>query len=137
MAAENTDKAYRVLVIDDEPNVVTYLEMLLQDNGYQTLNASDGKRGMQLAESEKPDLICLDISMPEESGIRMYRNLKDDPELAKIPVLVVTAVTGYGGDPDPFRKFLATRSQFPAPEGFFSKPIDQEAFVARVKELLP
>jgi len=135
MSAEN--RTYRVLIVDDEPDVATYLEMLLQDNGYQTMTAANGKAGLALAKSEKPDLICMDISMPEESGIRMYRNLKQDEELSGTPVIVVTAVTGYGGDPDKFRKFLATRSQVPPPEGFFSKPIVQEEFLRGVKELLP
>ena len=51
---------------------------------------------MQKVKEERPDLICLDITMPEESGIRMYRNLKEDQALAHIPVVVVTAVTGLG-----------------------------------------
>ena len=97
-----------ILIIDDEAAVVTYLDTLLQDNGYATITAENGKVGLEKAQSDPPDLICLDITMPEESGIRFYRNIKEDPQLADIPVVVVTAVTGYGGDPDPFRKFLST-----------------------------
>jgi CheY-like chemotaxis protein len=138
MTAEPTKNgSHRVPILDDEPHVVAYLEMLLQDNGYQTISARNGKEGLTMARKERPDLVCLDISMPEESGVRFYRNLKEDPELAHIPVVVVTAVTGTGGDPDPFRKFLATRRQFPPPEGFFSKPIERDEFLKRVKELLP
>jgi CheY-like chemotaxis protein len=74
--------------------------------------------------------------MPEESGVRMYRNLKEDPQLAPIPVLVVTAVTGLGGDPEPFKSFLATRKNIPPPEGFFSKPIEREKFIEKVNQLL-
>ena len=54
----------KVLVLDDEPNVVAYLETLLQDNGYDTVSAGDGREGMEKARSEKPDLITLDILMP-------------------------------------------------------------------------
>jgi CheY-like chemotaxis protein len=93
----NTNETRTVLVIDDEPHVVAYLEMLLQDAGYKTISAGDGKVGMEKAKQEMPDLICLDITMPEESGIRFYRKLRDDPELAHLPVVVVTAVTGLGG----------------------------------------
>ena len=125
-----------VLVVDDEPHVVTYLEMLLQDAGYKTISAADGKEGLEKVEQEKPELICLDITMPEESGIRMYRKLKDDPELANIPVVVVTAVTGLGGRPEPFEKFISTRKSIPAPEGFFSKPIDKDEFLGKVDEIL-
>jgi CheY-like chemotaxis protein len=130
------DRPQTVLVIDDEPHVVAYLEMLLQDAGFKTHSAGDGKAGMEKAKQDRPDLICLDITMPEESGIRFYRKLREDPDLAKTPVVVVTAVTGLGGQPEPFEKFISTRKWLPAPEGFFSKPIDKEAFIKKVKEIL-
>jgi CheY-like chemotaxis protein len=126
----------KVLVIDDEPHVVTYLETLLQDNGFETIAASNGREGMEKVKAEKPHLICLDITMPEESGLRFYRDLKDDSELRAIPVVIVTAVTGYGGDPDGLKKFLGARRQVPPPEGYFSKPINKTEFVAKIKELL-
>jgi CheY-like chemotaxis protein len=126
----------KVLVIDDERSVVTYLETLLQDDGYETLTAENGRIGFEKAKKERPDLVCLDITMPEESGIRFYRNLKDDPELATIPVVIVTAVTGYGGDPGPFKKFISTRKKIPAPEAFFSKPIDRQEFLDTVARVL-
>ncbi len=75
--------------------------------------------------------------MPEKSGVRFYRDLKGDPELAKIPVVIVTAVTGYGGDPESFKKFISTRKQVPPPEGFIAKPIEREELLATIKELLP
>jgi CheY-like chemotaxis protein len=124
-----------VLVLDDEPHVVAYLEMLLQDAGYRTISAGDGKAGMEKVKKEMPDLICLDLNMPEESGIRFYRKLKDDPALAHIPVLVVTAVTGLGGRPEPLERFISTRKWIAAPEGFFSKPIDKEEFLGKVAEV--
>jgi len=129
-------KRKRVLVIDDEPHVVTYLETLLQDNGYETCSAANGSEGMDRVKSDRPDLVCLDISMPEQSGIKFYRNLKEDPELASIPVVVVTAVTGKGGDPEPFRRFLSTRRQVPPPEAFFPKPIERQEFLDTVARIL-
>jgi CheY-like chemotaxis protein len=137
MSSTQPSPKRKILVIDDEPHVVTYLETLLQDHGYATVSAGNGREAMEKAKREKPDLVCLDITMPEQSGIRFYRDLKEDPDLKKVPVLVVTAVTGYGGDPEPFRHFLSTRRQVPPPEGFFSKPIDRDEFVAAVKKLLP
>ncbi len=126
----------KILVVDDEPDVRTYLEMLLKDAGYETISAENGREAFAMAQSEKPDLICLDITMPEESGIRCYRNLREDETLKSVPVVIVTAVTGVGGDPDPFQQFISTRPQVPAPEGFFSKPIDREAFLGKLGELL-
>ncbi len=132
----NDKKTHKILIIDDEPNVVAYLEMLLQDAGYTTVSASDGKEGLEKVMEEKPDLVCLDVTMPGESGIRFYRKLKDDATVAHTPVVVVTAVTGLGGQPEPFEKFMGTRAWLPAPEGFFSKPIDTEEFLGKVKEIL-
>lgn len=125
-----------ILILDDEPHVVTYLETLLEDNGYATLSAPNGIEGMKKAKADRPDLITLDITMPEQSGIRFYRDLREDPELSSIPVIVVTAVTGYGGDPEPFEKFLSQRKQVPPPQGFLSKPIDQQEFLDLVEKLL-
>lgn len=126
----------KILVVDDEPDVATYLEMVLNDAGYETVTAENGREGFAKAQSEQPDLICLDVTMPEESGIRCYRNLRDDEALKNTPVVLVTAVTGYGGDPEPFKQFMSTRDQVPPPDGFFSKPIDREVFLAKIKELL-
>ncbi len=126
----------KILILDDEPNVVTYLETLLRDNGYDTVSAGNGREGMEKARSEKPDLITLDISMPEESGVGFYRALKKDPDLAGIPVVIVTAVTGYGGKPEDFQKFISSRGQVPPPEGFVPKPIDRDELLKGVTSLL-
>jgi two-component system cell cycle response regulator DivK len=126
----------KILIVDDEPHVVTYLETLLQDNGYETVSASNGRLGMEKVRSEIPQLICLDITMPEESGIQFYRDLKEDSEISTIPVVIVTAVTGYGGDPDGLKKFLSTRKHIPPPEGYFSKPIDKSEFIDGIKRIL-
>jgi len=136
MTANDGAEARKILIVDDEPDVVTYMEMLLNDAGFETVTASNGREGFATAKAERPDLICLDITMPEESGIRCYRNLREHDALMTVPVLVVTAVTGYGGDPEPFKQFISTRPQVPPPEGFFSKPIDREAFIEKVKELV-
>ena len=126
----------KILVVDDEPDVVKYLETLLQDNGYCTVAAHDGKEGLEKMRAEKPDLVCLDITMPGTSGIRFYREAKQDADLAATPVVVVTAVTGYGGDPDAFKEFLNSRKQVPPPHAFVAKPIQREAFLETIAQLL-
>ena len=135
MPTSNETAKKKILVIDDEPHVVTYIKTLLEDNGFDTATAANGREGMEVAKEYKPDLVCLDITMPEESGIRFYRNLKGDEELKDTPVIVVTAVSYYGKDSEPFRRFLSTRKQVPPPEGFIPKPIDQDAFLAEVKKI--
>jgi CheY-like chemotaxis protein len=128
--------AKRVLVVDDEPDVVSYLEMVLRDSGYETLTAADGTEALARIRAERPDLVTLDISMPKASGTRLYKEVKTDPALAGIPVVIVTAVTGYGGDRYAYEKFLGNRTLVPAPDGFFPKPIDREAFLDAVAKLL-
>lgn len=128
--------AKRVLVVDDEPDVVGYLEMLLQDSGYETITAADGTEALAKVRAERPDLVTLDISMPEASGTRFYKEVKTDPELAPIPVVIVTAVTGYGGDTHAYERFISHRKLVPPPDGFFPKPIEREKFLEAVRQLL-
>jgi CheY-like chemotaxis protein len=129
-------KTKKILVIDDEADTVTYMETLLQDNGYETISANDGHQGMEKAKKENPDLIILDVSMPEQSGMGLYRDMKKDSNLANIPIIFVTGVTGFGGDDQAIKKFLNGRRNIPAPEGYFSKPIDRDEFIKKVGEIL-
>lgn len=127
----------KILVVDDEPDVVTYLTTLFEDNGYATASANDGNEAMSRVMESRPDMITLDITMPEKSGVRFYRELKENPELAGIPVLVITGVTGYGGDSATFEKFLSTRKSIPPPEGFIGKPLeDRDQLLEKIKSLL-
>ena len=134
MAAETTKKL--VLVVDDEPDVVTYLTTLLTDNDYETESAADGVEAMAKMQANKPALVTLDMSMPEKSGVKVYREMKDSADLKDVPVLVVTGVTGFGGKSESFEKFLGSRKQVPPPDGFIAKPIEQKEFLDKIKELI-
>jgi len=125
-----------ILVIDDEPDVVTYLRTFFENNGYAIVTATDGNEALTRVKEKKPDLITLDISMPGKSGIKFYREVKGDPDLSNIPVLVITGVTGFGGSSEDFKKFLSSRKQVPPPEGFFGKPLDMDKLLDEVKKLL-
>ena len=120
----------RILVADDEPDVLLYLCTALRDNGFETLAAKDGNEVLALARSARPDLITLDMTMPEKSGVRAYRELKDDPELKDIPVLIIT---GIGQS---MKDFLDRRRQVPNPEGFLSKPVKAKDLLENVHKLL-
>jgi CheY-like chemotaxis protein len=119
-----------ILVVEDEADVASYLIALLTDNGYRVISAVDGKEGMEKAIAERPDLITLDIAMPEESGVRMYRNLHDDPATSGIPVIVITGIS------HDFKRFIETRRRVPPPAGYFDKPVEAGALLAKVSELL-
>lgn len=128
--------AKRILILDDEPDTITYFEILLNDHGYRTLSAQDGVDGLAVARAEHPDLITLDISMPKKSGVRLYCELKNDPDLRKIPVVVVTAVTDDAGDPYAFNEFLQGCAEIPAPEGYVPKPVDRDELLAVIDRTL-
>jgi CheY-like chemotaxis protein len=120
----------KILVVDDEQDVLIYLTALFQDNGYEVITAKDGIEGFDLAKTEKPDLITLDITMPDQSGVRTYRYYKGNDELKEIPVIIITAIG------DSMRSFLKKLSGFPEPEGFMNKPIDEKTLLKMVSDLL-
>ena len=85
--------ARKVLVVDDELDMRIFVSTLLETSGYKPLTAVDGKEGMLVARREKPSVVILDVMMPIESGIGMYRELKTDPELKDIPVIMLSALS--------------------------------------------
>ena len=125
----------KILVIDDEPDMVTFLATLLEDNGYQIVSASDGDEGLDRMRSEKPDLVSLDLLMPNKTGIKMFRELRKDPELGTTPVVMVT---GFGKDDVPqmdFKKWIQERSIKP-PEAYIEKPVDTDVFLKAIKDAI-
>jgi DNA-binding response OmpR family regulator len=83
----------KVLIVDDEPDMRVFLTTLLETNGFKPLSAEDGRQGLEIARNRKPALIILDVMMPKESGIGMYRELKSDPDLKEIPVIMLSALS--------------------------------------------
>ena len=124
------DDVKTVLVVDDEPDARDFLATVLEDNGYATVLAKDGNEAISILEAGAPDLVTLDITMPEKSGVAVYRKLKESDELKGIPVIIVTGVSGE------FEKFISTRRQVPPPEGYVSKPVDHEQFLKMVAKLI-
>lgn len=115
--------AKKVLVIDDDPVVVKYLVSLLEDNGYQTCTAGDGLKAMNVLKAEKPDLITLDLEMPEEWGTRFYRKFKKDEELKNTPVLIISGMPS---------RHLSVRDAV----GYLAKPFDPEKVLELVKKAI-
>jgi len=120
----------KVLLIDDDKDIISFLTILLEDNGYQSISAIDGDMGFIKAISEKPDLICLDITMPNVSGVKCYRNLSETAETKEIPVFIVTGISKE------FKGFIESRKQVPPPVAYFEKPIDKEEFIEKIKATL-
>ena len=129
----------KILIVDDEPDVVSYLSALLKDAGYEIMVAENGQEATEIVQRERPALVSLDMSMPEKSGVRFYREMRDDAELRKIPIVIVTGVSSPWASPDgtgSFERFISRRKQVPPPDGFFEKPIDPDAFVRKIADLL-
>jgi CheY-like chemotaxis protein len=125
-----TDKK-TVLIIDDDPDTVTYFSSLLEDNGYATVTAQNGAEAIERVKQTRPDLITLDITMPETSGVRCYRDLRENEAWRSIPVIMITGVSGD------FRTFISSRKQVPPPDGYLGKPVDEAELLALVRKLMP
>jgi CheY-like chemotaxis protein len=119
----------KILIVDDEEDIRTYLSTLLGDQGFETIMAKDGEEAWKQVESGFPDLITLDISMPEKSGIKFYREMKAHDRWKTIPIIIVTGVS------EDMRKFLSSRHQIPPPEGYLAKPINQEEILTLIEKL--
>ena len=122
--------AKKILVVDDEQDVITYFTTLLDENGYATRSASNGVEAITAIREERPDLVMLDITMPEQSGVKTYRQLKEEEEFKGIPVLIITGIA------KDFKNFISTRKQVPPPDGYLEKPVQPETLVAEVQRLI-
>lgn len=119
-----------ILIIEDEPDVTTYLSTILDDNGYDVQTASNGFEAMEKIRIAKPDLISLDISLPEKSGVNIYCELKEDPQLSSIPVVMVTGIQ------KDFEKYIRMQKYLPPPDGFIAKPFVVNELLRVISKLL-
>jgi two-component system response regulator VicR len=83
--------AVRIVCIEDDPQIIELVRMILSRKGFQVIGAAGGQEGLILVQAQRPDLILLDLMMPDLDGWEVYRRLKEDPVLAAVPVVVVTA----------------------------------------------
>jgi twitching motility two-component system response regulator PilH len=128
--------AKQVLVVDDEMDVRTFISTLLETNGFKPVLAENGEQGMDMVRQKKPALVTLDVMMPKESGIKMYRHLKTNPDFASIPVLVISGLAK--------KTFLHSQrvldkfkgEQVPLPEGYIEKPPEPEELMNEVKRII-
>jgi DNA-binding response OmpR family regulator len=125
--SEEHPMAKRVLIADDEPNIVTSLEFLMEQAGYETRVAANGQEAIDLAQSLHPDLILLDIMFPMKSGYEVCQRLKSDPATRDIKIVIVSA---KGRDVE-----VAKALELGA-DAFIGKPFSTRELVAKVKEML-
>ena len=126
----------KVLVVDDDPDVRSFVVTVLEENQYVPLVAQDGVEGLEIIKNQKPDLVILDVLMPRGSGIRLYRELKTDDSLKQIPIIMFTGIA--------LRSFLKSQKvldefkgqQVPEPDVYLEKPIEPEDLAAAIKKKL-
>jgi CheY-like chemotaxis protein len=112
--------AKKILIIDDDPIVVKYLKNIFTENGYETCTAGSGVEGTEVVKREKPDLITLDLQMPEEWGPRFFRKLTQDKQFKNIPVIVISGLA-------------SSKYSLPKSVAYFSKPFNPDEVLAAVK----
>lgn len=126
----------KVLVVDDDPDVRLFSVTVLEENGYTPLEAEDGESGLKMIKEEKPDLVILDVLMPRQSGVRLYRELKTSKALRNVKIIVLSgiakktflrsqkALTEFGG------------AEIPEPEIYLEKPVEPEELAEVIKKVL-
>ncbi len=125
-----------IVLVDDEADVITFLQTVLEDHGYATWPAINAAEGLKLIKEHKPDLVCLDVLMPEESGISIFQKIKTDPDFQQLPVIILSGLNlSQDLEQVQFRK-LADGTILPAPEGILEKPANAEQFLALVDKIL-
>jgi len=122
----------KILVIDDEPDMVDMLRMALEKASYEVIAAYDGSEGIEKAKAEQPDAIVLDIMMPEKDGFVACQELKSDAATADIPILILTAVGSRFAD----TRYAKSMGLDLEAEDYIDKPVDPNELVKRVKKLL-
>ncbi|MBN1843330.1 MAG: response regulator [Deltaproteobacteria bacterium] len=125
-----------ILSVDDEDHVREFVSTVLEENGYLPILATNGEEAMDIIRQQKPDLIIMDILMPKQSGIRMYRELKTSEVLRNIPVIIYSGVAKRTA-----LRAQAAQAEFmgesvPDPDAYLEKPVTPDRLAATVKKIL-
>jgi DNA-binding response OmpR family regulator len=127
------EAVYKILLVDDDPDFVAETKMVLESRSdYRVLTADNGVYGLPIARAEKPDLIILDVIMPLENGFTTAKQLKADPGLSKIPIIILTSFSRRVGETD---VSIAQGMELEA-EDYVEKPITPQDLLQRVDRLL-
>lgn len=131
---------HRILIVDDDPDVTLFLSTVLRDNGYATETARNGVEALDRLRSDPPDLILLDLMMPQKSGIGLLSDLGDDTSLSRIPIIMVTGVAGETGiDLDAFLQRSQSTENGSRPvriDGYIEKPVEPDTLLTCIRETL-
>lgn len=132
MAATTTVQRAKVLLIDDDQDLVAALECLLEGEDFEVATATNADEGVRRAREERPDVILLDVLLTPRSGIEVYRELRRDPTLRNTKILIVTALKEKIHED----RFAPEMSACWEAEDWLDKPVDPESLVERIRELV-
>ena len=121
-----------IAIVDDEEDITTYLRIALEDEGYRVVSTTDAAAAMELLVAEEPDLICLDLLMPQQTGVSLYADLVQHPTLSGVPIVMLSGLTSSDGLPAMLKK----AGDLPEPACFIEKPVEIELFLETVRDLL-
>ena len=117
----------KVLIVDDEPFNVDYLEQQLEDSNYQLISASNGSEALDKIEREQPDLVLLDLMMPVLDGFAVLAQIKADPVLRDIPVIMISAANDSRS---------VVKGIKEGAEDYLTKPVDENLLIQKLREFL-
>ncbi|OHE16817.1 MAG: histidine kinase [Syntrophobacterales bacterium GWC2_56_13] len=123
--------AKRILVVDDDPDLVEAISMILKSKHYEVIVAYGGVEGLEKTKTEKPDLIVLDVMMPDKDGYTVCKELKADPVLCEIPVLLLTAVVSHIST----TRFSHQMGMETEADDYMDKPVEPVELAKRVEAL--
>ncbi len=129
-------KKRKILVIDDELDMRTFLSTLFETRGFKPLVASDGVEGLKKAKEGRPELIILDVMMPKEGGIQLYRDLKGDPNTKDIPVIMLSGIARKTFFHSQNVLDQYTGQSLPEPEAYIEKPPEPEELLQLTEKIL-
>jgi len=126
------NKSKKILVIDDEPDVVEMIAMALESSDFEVISAYNGVAGLDRARSENPDAIILDIMMPEKDGFITCKELKASPDTQHIPILILTGLREHISN----TRYAKSMGLSLEAEDFLEKPVNPRELIKRVNEML-
>jgi len=126
----------KILVVDDEMDIRIFISTLLETNGYIPLVAKDGEEGLRMIKESKPDGIILDVMMPKESGLKLYREIKSNENTSQIPVIMCSAVSKKTFFHSHKELDRYHGSSIPEPDAYIEKPPEAEELLSNLQRLV-
>ena len=135
----------KIALIDDDPDMITFYKSILEDEGYEFVEAHDGEEGVNVIKNERPDLVLLDLMMPKKGGLKVFNEVKEDETTLSIPVIIISGATKETGvDMKHYvyhRPYLEKKEELTGkkietkPVEYLEKPVEPQVLLDTVKKV--